>query len=228
MSDTRRHVPRLGVRVSDYERPVWRDAVFRDAAGAVIEYGSRWGRNGPPTEAYSVDAHPERFAPLHLVAEALIEHLVGTYDVQVSHHPATVADFVQRTDFVRVTRLTPADPAAASLTFGFTAYPGVVIHAGLLHDFVYPVCGCDACDETAARLAEQLEGLVLAVAAGNYREAFTPGEELPLTFSLKMVGELGGWGGQNQVTGYPAERLTAAGERLRGLADGWSPWPVRN
>lgn len=48
-----------------------------------------------------------------------------------------------------MTRLTLSDSAAAPLTFGFTSYPGLILHAGLLHDFAYPICGCDACDETA-------------------------------------------------------------------------------
>ena len=213
--------------MSVYQRPAWRESVFRDAAGAVIEYGSRWGSEGPPADTYSVDTHPERFAPLHLVADALIKHLAETYDVRVSHDPANAADFVRQTEFLRVTRLAPADPAAASLTFGFIGYPGVVLHAGLLHDFAYPDCGCDACDETATDQADQLEWHVLAVAAGNYREDYTPGAQLPLSFFLRMEGELGSRGGKSQATGYPIEQLAAAGERLRELPNGWVPWPIR-
>ena len=66
--------------MSVYERPVWRDPVFRDAAGAIIEYGSRWGQDRPPPETYSVDSHPERFAPLHMVADALIDHFTQNFD----------------------------------------------------------------------------------------------------------------------------------------------------
>jgi hypothetical protein len=211
--------------MSVYERPVWRDPIFRDAAGAVIEYGSRWGEEGPPSDTYSVDTHPERFAPLRAVSDALIDHLIATYDVRVDHDSANAADFVRRTDFLRVTRLIPADPAAAPLTFGFTGYPGVVIHAGLLHDFSYPDCGCDACDETAAGQADLMEWHVLAVAAGRYREAYTPGSELPLTFSIRMYGELGSQGGRAQTVGYSTDRLSAAGKRLRELPDGWVAWP---
>jgi hypothetical protein len=213
--------------MSVYERPVWRDPVFRDTKGAVIEYGTRWGQDGPPVETYSVDTHPERFAPLHLVADALIDHLTQIYDVRIDHDPANAADFVRRTDFLRVTRLTPADPAAAPITFGFTAYPSVILHAGLLHDFSYPDCGCDACDETAAGQADLLEWHVLAIAAGNYREAYTPGTQLPVAFSLKMDGELGSQGGQAQAGGYSKDLLIAAGERLRNLPDGWAAWPPR-
>ena len=97
--------------------------MFRDASGAVINYGSRWGNDGPPADTYSVTAHPERFAPLHLVADALIRNLVDNYEVQVSDNPANAADLRRRADFLRVVRLTPADESAASLTFGFTGYP---------------------------------------------------------------------------------------------------------
>lgn len=53
--------------------------------------------------------------------------------------------------------MTPAAADAAVLTFVFTDYPGVIVHAGLLHDFLYPVCGCDACDETWQSVAEDME-----------------------------------------------------------------------
>ena len=55
-----------------------------------------------------------------------------------------------------MTRVTPADPAGAPLTFDYTPYPGLILHAGLLHDFAYPIRGCDACDESAV---EQLRNL---------------------------------------------------------------------
>lgn len=58
--------------------------MFRDRDGAVISYGSRWRREGPPPETYSQVSHSERFAPLHLVADAFIEHLQGNYDVDVN------------------------------------------------------------------------------------------------------------------------------------------------
>ena len=57
--------------MSSYVRPLIEAPVFRDADGAVINYGSRW-HGSPPEDTYSVDTHPERFAPLHVVADALI------------------------------------------------------------------------------------------------------------------------------------------------------------
>ena len=58
----------------------------------------------------------------------------------------------------------------APLTFVLTRFSSVTEHAGLLHDFPYPVCGCEVCDDSWAHLADNSERDVLAVAHGNYRE----------------------------------------------------------
>jgi hypothetical protein len=135
--------------VSSYVRPAVEAAVFRDGGGRVIEYGNRW-EGLPPEDTYSVDTHPERFAPLHTVADALIAHLRDTYDVGVEESDDVVADLIRAPfhDVVRAVRMRPRDPACASLTVVMTTYPGIYLHAGVLHDFHYPVCGCDACDST--------------------------------------------------------------------------------
>ena len=57
----------------------------------------------------------------------------------------------------------------------FTAYPGIFLHAGLLHDFHYPACGCDACDSNWVAEADGLEQQVLAVVTGHYREGIERG-----------------------------------------------------
>jgi hypothetical protein len=58
-----------------------------------------------------------------------------------------------------------------------TGYPGVMVHAGVLHDFPFPVCGCDACDETAETTADGMELLVLTVVAGGYSERYPVGSQ---------------------------------------------------
>ncbi len=214
--------------MSTYRRPPLAEPVYVDTSGSVIEYGSRWGPDGPPEDTYSVVSHPERFAALHLVADALIEHLTDTYDVQVSRDPAHAADLVRsRDDVTRVTRLTPAQPDCATLTFAYTSHPAVVVHAGLLHDFVYPICGCDACDETAGRVADDLESDVLSVVAGGYRESYDPDDELPIGSSLVAWDGSSSGSGRGGAGGYPSQRLMAAGERLEQLPDGWAAWPPR-
>lgn len=125
-----------------------------------------------PEETYSVDTHPERFAPLHTVADALVTYLRDTYEVHLIEGEEMAADLLYPApEVVRAVRIQTKDPACASLTFVFTAYPGIFLHVGLLHDFHYPVCGCDACDSNWAAEADQMEQQVLAVVTGHYREA---------------------------------------------------------
>ena len=123
-------------------------------------------------------------------------------------------------------RLSPSDQAAASLTFAFTTYPGVLVHAGVLHDFPYPTCGCDACDETTLDQVQDLEDLVFAVVAGHYKETYVPGADLPVRFTVESDG--GHRGQQSSTDGYPAQSLAAAQTRLRQLPTGWAPWPTRS
>lgn len=67
-----------------YVRPPILRQVFHDADGVPFEYGRRWDHlDGPPEDTYSVDSHPERFAPLADVAGALVRHLAVTYAVTV-------------------------------------------------------------------------------------------------------------------------------------------------
>ena len=45
-----------------------------------------------------------------------------------------------------------------------------LIAAGPFHQFAFPACGCDACDEGADAQLDQLEETVFAVVNGDYRE----------------------------------------------------------
>jgi hypothetical protein len=146
--------------MTDYIRPGLPKQVYYEADGAAIEYGYRWRGGSPPEETYSVASNPERFAPLQTVADALIDHLRQRYAVSVSDDIAAAADLMhERDDVLRAVRMVPNNPDAAALTFVFTAYPAVVVHAGLPHDFPFPQYGCDACDESLEVLVEDLERL---------------------------------------------------------------------
>ena len=82
--------------MTEYSRPDVEPVVFRDDSGCVINYGSRWDAQGgsPPEDSYEVVTHPERFAPLHTVATALIDHLVTTYDVTVEEGYSVTVDLL--------------------------------------------------------------------------------------------------------------------------------------
>ena len=99
---------------------------------------------------------------------------------------------------LQAVKVTPRDPGAAALTFVLTGYPGVMVHAGVLHDFPFPVCGCDACDETAETAADRLEMLVLTVAAGGYSERYPVGRKRWSEYALTAFDGSGSESGQGE------------------------------
>lgn len=108
-----------------------------------------------------------------------------------------------------------------------TGYPGVLIHAGALHDFPFPVCGCDACDETAETAADRMEMLVLTVAAGGYSERYPVGSRRWSEYELTAVDGSRSESGSGEPGPVDAARLSEAEVRLREVSGGWRPWPVR-
>jgi hypothetical protein len=213
-----------------YVRPTVVAETYRDANGAVIPYGHRWGSDGPPEDTYSVDTHPERFAPLHRIADALIEHLRRDYLVEVTDDLSCALDLRRPwVGALRAVRVVPAAADAAALTFVFTAYPGVIVHAGLLHDFVLPGCGCDACDETWQSVADELESIVQTVTSGGYREEVRDGPQGPWIWSyLRAPDGSHNSSGGSDATGEEGADLRAAAARLAELPGGWAPWPPRD
>ena len=146
-----------------YTRPHIQEQEFRDARGEVIRYGSRWGLDGPPTETYSVRTHPERFAPLRLVAESLMDAL----DVQ----PAAAGSMFGRLDPGESSRFDPPNAGASPIVIAFTQFPGVRLRAGAHFVTAFPHCGCDACDESVSDAIDQLEQLVFAIVEGRFTES---------------------------------------------------------
>lgn len=215
--------------MSTYSRPVITPAVFRDAEGEVIRYGERWGSGQTPDDSYSVTSNLERYLPLHSVAEALIAHLVENFDVKVSDDVANAAELLHtREDVIRAARLTPTNTDGAPLTFVFTSFPSVIVVAGAATEMLFPVCGCDACDEGWEYLADELEWQVLAVAGGNLHErlaATTP----PAFFSdIKAVdGSASKGSGRNMTDLASSERLARASAVLRAVSGGWVAWTPR-
>jgi len=219
--------------MSEYVRPAVEQPVFTDEDGAVIPYGSRW-EGSPPEEAYSVVAHAERFRPLHVVADALIAHLVEEYAATASDDPAAAAgDGAEIGREARAVRVVPDSPEASPLTFVFTDFPGVLVHAGEFQRAALPVCGCYACDDEWTRVADELEGYVLGVVAGGLSESVVSGglsesvvdgEELGIGSRLVRAdgaGESSGWS--------VAEPDRLADLEERGISAPWSrdwaAWP---
>lgn len=211
--------------MNSYIRPAIDTPVFRDADGRVIDYGNRWG-GSPPGNTYSVDTHPERFAPIHTVAESLIEHVIDRFDVDVYQGVEMAEDLLHPAyhEVVRAVRIRPTDSACAPLTFVFTAYPGIYLHAGLLNDFHYPICGCDACDSNWQGEADALEQQVLAVTAGRYRETLEL-KELDPWVGYVFTYPDGESSGGSREHGISPVRFEAAKSILRKIPDGWAKWP---
>ena len=200
--------------------------MFRDAEGRVIEYGRPW-EGSPPTDTYSVDTHPERFAPLHTVADALVAHLAETCDVRITEGPDVATDLLRQSrPVVRAVRIEPNDPRCAAITLAYTDFPGIVMHAGLLHDFPFPVCGCDACDSTGEHEVDDLERHVFAVVGGRYRESVDEGTDTWVGYSLEYPN--GSTSGRSPAgADLPTTRAEAARPILLMLSDGWAACPRR-
>lgn len=126
----------------------WLDADRRE-----IPFGDRWGTGQPPEDAYSRVTHPERYAPLHDVADALVAHLLAEYDC-VAEEDATAPHEL------RAVRLRPA--GGQGFRLAWTDFPGVCAGLGGEVDEAAPLCGCDACDESLERAAAQFCDRVLA------------------------------------------------------------------
>lgn len=237
--------------MTGYVRPRIEPLTFSDDEGAVIDYGKRWERfdGQPPEDRYEVETHLERFAPLHTVAEALIDHLAKTYDVSVEEGASVCADLrdppPSHEHVVRAVRLTPTDPLSAPITLVLTDYPSVLVQAGLLADFVHPTCGCDACDEEWESMAEQLEAHVLDVVAGGLREFVSPPRRPRIRFErgMGLVKDMGqtvgyrlassdgeGWeGSEYPAKDVPKPELTRIRLRLDDVESGtdtgaWRAW----
>lgn len=213
---------------SRYVRPRLPAVTYYSDEGDPIPYGRRWGDSGPDADSYSVDSHPERFAGLHVVAHALIDHLAAVYDVEVHQGPAHAAELLMEApDVLQAVKVTPRRSGTAPLTFVMTAYPGVIVHAGVLHDFPFPVCGCDACDETVETTADRLEMLVLTVAAGGYSERYPVGRRRWSEYALTAFDGSGSESGKSEPGPAAVDRLHEAEIRLLEVPGSWSPWPLR-
>lgn len=212
--------------MNGYRRPSIAAETFSDEQGRTVEFGNRWDGASPPTDAYSRASNLLRFAPLHAVTNALIEWLQNTFDVTIEQSPAIASDLLNvPDDVVSAIRVVPHDPSAATLTFVLTRFPGVVIHAGTLHDFRFPGCGCDACDDNATSVADELEWTVRTVVSGGYSERIDPWPGRWLEYRLDEA-DARMHSRRTHTNALPKERVRSARSALppAGL---WLPWQLR-
>ena len=209
----------------DYVRPPFEAHEYRDDDGRVIKYGNRWGLNSPPTESYSRTSHLDRYEPLQVVARALIDYLASTYDVTLDKSASCITDFLRPLDVLEIVRVSPLDPICASLTFGFTPFPAVFLHAGVLRDFAYPNCGCDACDHGIEELLDYLEWSVFAVTGGNFRESITGHRRRWAGYEFNTGDR--SESGSDRLDSLSKDRIKSASRRLATVPGWWAAWPLR-
>ena len=187
---------------------------------------SRWGREGPPEEAYGRVTNPERFAPLHDAALEMIGRLEADFNVQRVEGYGLDEELESKRGLARPSvRLSPADPEAAPITVVFTDFPGLFVRFGRWKEELFPVCGCDACDETAESGIESLIEKVDWVTAHGFREAvqaprgpFGRGS-LEVEWGTPYLGRH--W---SRINRDLARRMSGGRRRLE--LD-WKPWPRR-
>jgi Family of unknown function (DUF6226) len=125
--------------------------------------GSRWGREGPPSEAYGRVSDPQRYAALDGVADRLVASLRARFDVTVTDEPVTGPR-----DRSAI-RLRPGAGDGADLVV-VRSEVGVRLRAGRWTEQSFPSCGCDACDEEVDHVTEQLLEFAADVVGGRLEE----------------------------------------------------------
>jgi uncharacterized protein DUF6226 len=219
--------------VESYRRPVVELPPFLDVEGWPIPYGQQWAdRPGrmAPEDTYSLELHPERFAPLLPTADRLVEHLVRVYavDVVAPTHPRPWQQGQPRAAPLRSVRLVPADPAAAALSVFWLPHPAVRVEAGVVLERTLPDCGCEACDETWDVSADALEELVFAVVEGRVTERVHRREGRPWTgWTIADAAGATRQGAGTEAGSVPRSVLREARRQLARVPGGWAAWSRR-
>ncbi len=190
--------------------------------------GSKWGDNEPPLEAYSRVTDAERFRPLHPAMMDMILGLEAAFDVVRAEGYSLDEELEKPFSLARPSvRLSPGDPDAAPILVAFSDFPGLHVRFGRWSTELFPVCGCDACDESAEGEIKRITRMVDSVTHWGFREAVQRS-------IVPFVGR--GWletefrtpnsmhGSKSRLDGSQA-RLMSGGRRRLEL--NWRPWPRR-
>ena len=188
--------------------------------------GDRWGTEGPPEEAYSRVTNPERFQPLHTAATELLDRLEREFAVERLEGPDADDELGGKSRARPAIRLTPHDLQSAPIVVAFSEFPGLHVRFGSWSTDSFPICGCDACDDTADGLIERMTEMVEAVVSGGFRETIRMPRLLGdgrLKSEFRFSG--GARSSGDRFSRSRAREMTG-GERLVMLK--WKPWPRRN
>ena len=188
--------------------------------------GDRWGMEGPPEEAYSRVTNPERFQSLHDAAIELLDRLEREFAVKRFVGCVSDAEMEKASNARPAVRLVPDDPESAPIAVAFTDFPGLSIKFGHWCRKWLPICGCDACDETADEVIEEMTWLVDSVVSGGFREVVRISR---LAGDGRHVTEFRNGGRRSSSYGN-VERSRAL-EMTGGESNvtlNWKPWPPRN
>ncbi len=185
--------------------------------------GNRWGPDGPPEEAYSRVTNPERFAPLHDAARALLDRLEAEFDVRRAVVTEPDDEYSKGGSDLPTVMLAPNDDASAPLLVTFTEFPGVIVRFGFRGFRAFPTCGCDACDESAEEEAQQLREEVDRMVSARYSEVVT----IPALGKAHVVDTFEWPTGRSSQEG-PMDRAEARKLIEEGRATkSWQPWSRR-
>jgi hypothetical protein len=114
--------------------------------------------------------NPERFRPLHGSAERLLGRLEATFDVE-REEGYELDDEFDRHAARPTVRLAPRSTEGGSLTIVVTSFPGLLVRLGHWVVEPVPVCGCEACDETAEQKQARLESMVADLNDGSAHQS---------------------------------------------------------
>lgn len=105
------------------------------------------------------DSHRCTWSRMHLFS-----YLAAEYQIVVSEDPdnAQVLD-TEPPAFNRSVRLSPEGVSGESMSIIYTSFPGVAVYVGSSYDGIFPVCGCDACDDDINDVVTDLEEHVLSL-----------------------------------------------------------------
>lgn len=191
--------------------------------------GRRWGDDGPPLEAYSRVTDAERFTPLHTAMLEMILGLEAAFDVVREESYGLDEELEKPFKLARPSiKLGPNDPDAAAITVAFSDFPGLNVRFGRWSTELFPVCGCDACDESADGEIKRVTRMIDSVTDGGFREAvqrssvpFVGRGWLETEFRTSISAPFSAIASKSPAIGSIARRMP--GGRRRSTEMNWTP-----